>query len=336
MADKTLTPTINAVLARVGDERAAQLDILGWLHLFSRASDRLTPGTVERLTMAGADACALGVPLPIVLGTWMAVGGHAAQEGVPGHALPRELRLLDEGTQALAAGYVAARENAVHISQAMRTALLEAVLSDTPAEVIADQAASLGIDLSSRYSVLVVGQVSLGILDRFRDASVLAGPHADTTVAIVSGRVPRGSEPAGLGRPGLGIAGIRQSFGEAQRALAIAERLRLRGIVPYYDVLPEALLSQDQAMLAELVETTLGVLRSTRQATPQYLETAATWLQEGLSVAATARVLQVHERTVRYRLARIAKLTGLDLRHADDRFRLELAIRGDRLLNPPD
>ena len=45
-----------------------------------------------------------------------------------------------------------------------------------------------------------------------------------------------------------------------------------------------------------------------------------------------ARALAVHERTVRYRLARIAKLTALDLQHSDDRFRLELAIRGARLL----
>jgi hypothetical protein len=50
-------------------------------------------------------------------------------------------------------------------------------------------------------------------------------------------------------------------------------------------------------------------------------------------VAATARALDVHERTVRYRLARIAKLTSLDLQHADDRFRLELALRGARLLD---
>ncbi|MGI9116094.1 MAG: PucR family transcriptional regulator, partial [Gaiellales bacterium] len=86
-----------------------------------------------------------------------------------------------------------------------------------------------------------------------------------------------------------------------------------------------------------LVDATLTPLRATRNGGPQYVETAAVWLQEGLSVAATARALQVHERTIRYRLARIAKLTALDLQHADDRFRLELALRGDRLLaaTPP-
>jgi DNA-binding PucR family transcriptional regulator len=97
-------------------------------------------------------------------------------------------------------------------------------------------------------------------------------------------------------------------------------------------VLPEALITQDQSTLRELVDATLTPLRSTRNGGPQYVETAAVWLQEGLSVAATARALAVHERTVRYRLARIAKLTALDLQHSDDRFRLELAIRGARLL----
>jgi DNA-binding PucR family transcriptional regulator len=116
------------------------------------------------------------------------------------------------------------------------------------------------------------------------------------------------------------------------RALDVARRMGLRGIVPYGDVLPEALIGQDRATLAELVAATLAPLEAQRSGGPQYVETAATWLQEGLSVAATARVLDVNERTVRYRLARIAKLTSLDLQHADDRFRLELAIRGARLL----
>jgi DNA-binding PucR family transcriptional regulator len=49
-------------------------------------------------------------------------------------------------------------------------------------------------------------------------------------------------------------------------------------------------------------------------------------------VAATARTLELHERTVRYRLRRIEELSGLDLGLADDRFRVELALRGRRLL----
>ena len=49
-------------------------------------------------------------------------------------------------------------------------------------------------------------------------------------------------------------------------------------------------------------------------------------------MAETARRLGIHERTVRYRLARIAALTGLDLDDPDERFRIELALRGRHLL----
>lgn len=213
-----------------------------------------------------------------------------------------------------------------------RAVLLDQVLSQAPPEQVMEHATELDIDLGARRSVLVVGTVSTAVLERLRDAALLVGVRSGTIVAIISGRVPRGPETAGLGRPSLGVAGIRISFGEAERALEVASRLGLRGVVPYAEVLPEALIGQDRETLRELVDLTLTPLRSNRQGGPQYIETATTWLQEGLSVAATARALDVHERTVRYRLARIAKLTSLDLQHPDDRFRLELALRGARLL----
>ncbi len=221
---------------------------------------------------------------------------------------------------------------AIRAEQA-RVVLLDQVLSQAPPEQVMEHATDLGIELGGRRSVLVVGTVSTAVLERLRDAALLVGVRSGTIVAIVSGRVPRGAETAGLGRPGLGVTGIRTSFGEAGRALEVASRLRLRGVVPFADVLPEALIGQDRETLRELVELTLEPLQSNRQGGPHYIETATTWLQEGLSVAATARALHIHERTVRYRLARISKLTSLDLQHADDRFRLELALRGARLLD---
>ena len=69
--------------------------------------------------------------------------------------------------------------------------------------------------------------------------------------------------------------------------------------------------------------------------------TLEAWLGSGTSVAATARALGLHERTVRYRLARIEELATSTSTSADDRFRVELALRGRRLLrdgseeNPP-
>ncbi len=44
--------------------------------------------------------------------------------------------------------------------------------------------------------------------------------------------------------------------------------------------------------------------------------------------------LHIHRSTLRYRLARIAELTGHDLRNVDTRFNLHAATRAWRFLNP--
>lgn len=54
--------------------------------------------------------------------------------------------------------------------------------------------------------------------------------------------------------------------------------------------------------------------------------TLRTWLVEGFSAAATGNRLTVHVNTVGYRLAKIQSLLGLDLRKADVRLELQLAV----------
>lgn len=333
---------VRAVLVDVGEE-AAPLDIAGWLQVLARAAktgDRLNAAARQRLSAAGAYAAEEGIALPTTVDAWLTAGWvvwRTADASGPAPDVARRagvmMRVLDDGAKALAEGYIRAQQSAVRRDESARATLLDWLLGGAAPDRVLEAAGRLGVDIGGRRSVIVVGEVSEAILDRFREAGALAAPRAGTVVAVLTGRVPRGPETAGLGRPGLGVAGIRASYGEALRALDVAQRLQLRGVVPYADVLPEALIGQDRATLRELVDSTLAPLRGTRSGGPQYVETAATWLQEGLSVAATARALDVHERTVRYRLARIAKLTGLDLQHADDRFRLELAVRGERLLD---
>ena len=318
------------ILARIDDPRASGLDIDAWVQILSRSGERLASPSRTRLATSAGRARVAGVPLPTVIEVWMSVGmatGDVGNRTPAGH-----LRLLTDGTRALCAGYGDGQVESIRREERQRALLIEALLSDQPPEHVQELATRLGIELTGRRNVLLVSEVSEVVLDRLNDAGALAAPQRGRIVAIIGGRVPRGPETAGLGRPGLGIPGIRASYADAKRALNMARRLGLRGVVPYGDVLPEALIGQDQVTLRELVDATLTPLRSTRNGGPQYIETASVWLQEGLSVAATARALDVHERTVRYRLARIAKLTSLDLQHADDRFRLELAVRGARLL----
>jgi ATP-dependent Clp protease ATP-binding subunit ClpA len=67
----------------------------------------------------------------------------------------------------------------------------------------------------------------------------------------------------------------------------------------------------------------------------QMLETLTAYLKESGSVAATAAALQVHRKTLKYRLARIAELTGWDLEDPEQRFHLDLACRAWQALQSP-
>jgi hypothetical protein len=333
---------VRAVVADVGAD-AEGLDLGAWLDALGRAAtggERLTRAGVQRLAAAGARAASDGLALPLVVDAWLTSGwvlwrSLAREEPVAGHArlAGALLRALDDGAKALADGYVREQLRAVERTEEARLALLDGLLGAAAPDTVLAAAARLGVDLQGRRSVLVVGDVNESVLHRLREDGALAAPRDGVVVAVLAGdRAPRGPEPAGLGRPGLGVDGIRASYGEARRALEVARRLGLQGVVPYEEVRAEALILSDRAALADLVETVLGPLEGGRQGAGPLVATLEAWLGSGTSVAGTARAIGLHERTVRYRLARIEELADLDLDLADDRFRVELALRGRRLL----
>jgi hypothetical protein len=74
------------------------------------------------------------------------------------------------------------------------------------------------------------------------------------------------------------------------------------------DLLPERALDGDEAARAQLIRDVFEPLRHGGTA---LLDTITTYLEQGSSLEATARMLFVHPNTVRYRLRRISELTGL-------------------------
>ena len=62
--------------------------------------------------------------------------------------------------------------------------------------------------------------------------------------------------------------------------------------------------------------------------------TLSDYLECGGNYDESAAALHIHRSTLRYRLARIAELTGHDLRNVDTRFNLHAATRAWRFLNP--
>jgi DNA-binding PucR family transcriptional regulator len=65
------------------------------------------------------------------------------------------------------------------------------------------------------------------------------------------------------------------------------------------------------------------------------LETLREYFNAGEVATAAARRLHVSVRTVTYRLARVAQLTGYSVSRPDQRFSLHAAVLGARLLEWP-
>jgi sugar diacid utilization regulator len=125
----------------------------------------------------------------------------------------------------------------------------------------------------------------------------------------------------------LGVA-----VAEARAAMRVAARLGRKrwavfdrlGLVQYL-VGPV-----DSAGLDEFATEVIGPLVAADEARPGGGELVATlraYLEANCSQQAAAQRLYIHHKTMRYRLERIEKLSGLDLRSHDDRVRADLALR---------
>jgi len=336
---------VAAVVADVGEEARA-LDVATWLAELERAARAAErPGRAARAALVkdGARAAAAGSALAVVIDAWLTSGwvlwrtleAEDVSRAELGRLAGALLRALDDGAKELAAGYVNEQRAAVRRDEGARAVLLDDLLGAAPVDEVVAAADALGIDVRAARAVLVARGSGDALLDRLRDAGALATPRGGLLVAVLAGaEPPRVGARAGLGRPAAGVAGIRRSYREARRALDVADRLGLVGVVPYDEVLPEVLLAQDPAALAVLVDETLAGLRGGRRGAAPLLETLDAWFACNRNVAATARRLGIHERTAVYRLQRVEALTGLDLDDADDAFRLQLALRGRTLITP--
>ena len=116
-----------------------------------------------------------------------------------------------------------------------------------------------------------------------------------------------------------------RSSGSAQAAPAWPDAPRPTGAD---DLLPERALDGDDEARAELLDEVYKPLLSGGSA---LLDTVMTYLEQGNSLEATARMLFVHPNTVRYRLRRVSELTGLAPGHGRDGFTLWVAVVFGRL-----
>lgn len=102
------------------------------------------------------------------------------------------------------------------------------------------------------------------------------------------------------------------------------------------DLLVFPVLLRDRAAITDLVRTVLGPLATARGGPKPLLATLSTFFDNHGNVTATARQLGLGARTVTYRLDRMQQLTGYAATEPTQRFTLEAAVLGAKLLGWPE
>ena len=286
----------------------------------------------------------------------IAVVEEQIEQIAPGHEQElREavLRYSREIAFAAAQVYAEAAEARGAWDARLESLVVDALLRGESDDSLRSRAAALGWG-SHDSAVVVVGQAPdaepEAVVDDIRRAArahrldVLTGVQGDRLVAILGGP----ADPVRATRhlvaqfgPGPVVIGpvVADLLGAGESAAAAVAGLRAAPAWPDAprpvladDLLPERALSGDELARSRLVQDVYLPLLSTGTA---LVETLAAYLEQTSSLEATARALFVHPNTVRYRLRRVAEVTGYtpwDPRHA---FALRLALTLGRLADAP-
>ncbi|TDQ45962.1 PucR family transcriptional regulator [Actinorugispora endophytica] len=184
----------------------------------------------------------------------------------------------------------------------------------------------------------------LRALARRAGHDVLAGVQGERVVVVVGVNEGDAADPVaaagpleGLFGPGAVVVGppVTDLQAASRSARAAVDGLRAARAwpdaprpVPAEDLLPERALDGDEAARRKLIEDVYLPLRG---AGSPLLDTLTVYLEHASSLESTARMLFVHPNTVRYRLSRVAELTGFTPSDGRGSFALRVAVTLGRL-----
>ena len=138
----------------------------------------------------------------------------------------------------------------------------------------------------------------------------------------------------GIGTCVTGIKDLAKSFKEAQVALEVSKVFDNEKTIINYDNLGIArLIYQLPTTLCEMFLKEVFKKGSIESLDQETLFTIQKFFDNNLNVSETSRKLFVHRNTLVYRLEKIKKLTGLDLREFDDAIVFKVALMVNKYLD---
>lgn len=332
---------------------------------------RLARHELDSRRAAGVTAADRGIPLGAVVdlylsATWLAWRHLPRPAGADTDDVATTvLRAVNDAIAALADGYESGQRLAIRYEEAMRREFIDDLLHGTSDLTrLPERAARFGLQLAGPHTVAVARaespftdgdertrRVESALLLRFGAHNVLIATKEGRLVCVAPGTQPDAPTEfaeqicalqqdgrtcrIGIGRAHSGPAGVAHSYQEARDVLDLADRLDLDGPVLHAaELLVFQVLFRDRAAITDLVATVLGPLTHNRGGAQPLVDTLGAYFSAGNAVAAAHR-LHVGVRTVTYRLERVRELTGHSPSDPAQRFTLETAVLGARLMRWP-
>lgn len=324
---------------------------------------RLTRDEREALRSRGERAAEVGIGLRALVRAHLSAAQRVLPE-LPHSAVGHLLSAVEQAVDAFAEGHERAQRLAIRQEEAARREFVDDLLyGRSDLGRLAERAVRFGLLLSHAHAVAVARgpepyddgcavtrAVESSLLARFGDRRILLTTKDGRLICLAPADEPEvlahfakqayaatdgGQVAVGRAHPGAG--GVVHSYEEALNALDLAARMDLDAPVLHAaDLLVYPVLARDRQAMADLVRTVLGPLKEARGGPKPLLDTLTAYFDTGCVTAQAARRLSLSVRAMTYRLDRIHRLTGSDPGDPVQRYTLQTATVGARLLGWPD
>lgn len=197
---------------------------------------------------------------------------------------------------------------------------------DTICNLFPDKTKDFVINISES-DIAIIKEVRSNI--ETRDLEKLARSISDSLSAELYAHIV-----VGIGTAVEGIRDLARSFKEAQVALEVSKVFDTEKSIASYENLGIArLIYQLPTTLCEMFLREVFKKGSIDSLDHETLFTIQKFFENNLNVSETSRKLFVHRNTLVYRLEKIKKLTGLDLREFDDAIVFKVALMVKKYLD---
>ncbi|MFF6888806.1 PucR family transcriptional regulator [Streptomyces sp. NPDC012421] len=323
---------------------------------------RLSRDELEALRSRGERAAEAGIGLRTLIRSHLSAA-QRVQPALSSAAAAHLLTAVGQAVDAFAEGHERAQHLAMRQEEAARREFIDDLLyGRSDLGRLAERAERFGLLLSHSHAVAVAQgpepyddgyavtrAVETSLVARFGNRRILLTTKDGRLICVAPADEPEvlahfakqayaatdGGQVA-IGRSHAGAGGVVHSYEEALNALDLAARMDLNEPVLHAaDLLVYPVLTRDRQAMADLVRSVLGPLQQARGGAQPLLDTLTAYFDSGCVTAQAARHLNLSVRATTYRLARIQRLTGADPGDPVQRYTLQTAVIGARLLGWP-